>query len=337
MKLLLKGLGLLFAASLVFQLAIAVVSGIAVYWYFSIPLAAIIASPWIIRYIRMRKYFSSPEFTGIKEYIAEFVSEHNEISGYVEEIRSQGTFSVGQSSTARHASLASSTNTSRFAYKRDKNVADVGSTTVHHASLQVVRNAALEPLKYLIKYFDISPTEDKLEEVESLGESVSRLENAVQNLKEREDEIADLAHPPKFILKHYKDRFYSQVGLEIPAITIPYPTYKFQYVSAGGNSSQETKIRLDMRTIDALIQRMSEVIKFRNSVAGQRALMTASLRNRIKERDGHACRICSISIENEPHLLLEIDHIVPVSKGGLSIEENLQALCWKCNRTKSNK
>jgi 5-methylcytosine-specific restriction endonuclease McrA len=34
---------------------------------------------------------------------------------------------------------------------------------------------------------------------------------------------------------------------------------------------------------------------------------------------------------------LEVDHIKPVSKGGLSIETNLQTLCWRCNRTKSNK
>ncbi|RAE55164.1 HNH endonuclease, partial [Burkholderia multivorans] len=39
----------------------------------------------------------------------------------------------------------------------------------------------------------------------------------------------------------------------------------------------------------------------------------------------------------EPHLLLEVDHIKPISKGGLSEIENLQTLCWRCNRSKSNK
>ncbi|WP_256948040.1 HNH endonuclease [Streptococcus pneumoniae] len=29
--------------------------------------------------------------------------------------------------------------------------------------------------------------------------------------------------------------------------------------------------------------------------------------------------------------------MVPVSKGGLSTPDNLQTLCWKCNRSKSNK
>ena len=33
----------------------------------------------------------------------------------------------------------------------------------------------------------------------------------------------------------------------------------------------------------------------------------------------------------------EIDHIIPVSKGGLTTEDNLQTLCWRCNRSKGNK
>ncbi|MBR5502670.1 MAG: HNH endonuclease, partial [Oscillospiraceae bacterium] len=43
------------------------------------------------------------------------------------------------------------------------------------------------------------------------------------------------------------------------------------------------------------------------------------------------------STHAEPNLLLEIDHIIPVSKGGVTEEGNLQTLCWKCNRAKSNK
>jgi len=65
--------------------------------------------------------------------------------------------------------------------------------------------------------------------------------------------------------------------------------------------------------------------------------MTSRLRNSIKARDNHTCRNCSVSLVAEPRLLLEVDHIIPVSKGGLSTPDNLQTLCWKCNRSKSNK
>lgn len=119
--------------------------------------------------------------------------------------------------------------------------------------------------------------------------------------------------------------------------TVPYPVYVFQYVSAGGNSGQQTTVTLNTPTIDALIETMSQKIRFRKTMAGQRALMTSKLRNLIKSRDNHTCRSCSVSLAAEPHLLLEVDHVIPVSKGGLSTPENLQTLCWRCNRSKSNK
>lgn len=306
--------------------------------FVTLGVAAVIAfSPKIIRYFRMRKYFQSPTFLEQKAAIKQLISEHNEISEYIDEIRSNRQFSIGASRTGANAQLSTSTNTSRFGYRRDRNVLDVGDSHVHHASLQVVRNADLEPIKYLMKYFGVLPTEEKLAEVEELGESISRLESAVTNLRDREAEISASIAPPKFILKHYRDRFMAEVGLSIPPLSIPYPRYKFQYVSAGGNSSQETTIRLDSETVDALIEELSLKIKFRKSAAGQRALMTATYREQIKSRDSYTCQTCGISTSQEPHLLLEVDHIVPVSKGGMSVETNLQTLCWRCNRSKSNK
>lgn len=61
-----------------------------------------------------------------------------------------------------------------------------------------------------------------------------------------------------------------------------------------------------------------------------------TLREWILKRDNYTCRQCSNSMTIEPNLLLEVDHITPVSKWGPSIPENLQTLCWRCNRTKSN-
>lgn len=65
--------------------------------------------------------------------------------------------------------------------------------------------------------------------------------------------------------------------------------------------------------------------------------MTSQLRDKIKERDNYKCCFCSIGIKDEPNLLLEIDHKIPLSKGGITTYDNLQTLCWKCNRTKGAK
>ncbi|BCF86645.1 hypothetical protein RQCS_61900 (plasmid) [Rhodococcus qingshengii] len=292
--------------------------------------------PKVVRTIRKNRYFASEEFLAHKQQLAAIVSEHNEIANYAAEIRNGGSFRLGESMTGSQSHLASFQNTSQHNYRRDRNVASYQMSNVHNCSLQVVRNAGVDPLKYLMKYFRISADETHLADVEGLGDVIARLEGAVANLHAREAGITLSFNPPAFILKHYSDEFMAQVGVALSPIEVPYPIYVFEYVSAGGNSSQRTTVTLNTQTIDALVETMSQKIRWRQSAAGQRALMTARLRESIKARDGYACRQCAISVAAEPHLLLEVDHIIPVSRGGLSTVENLQTLCWKCNRSKSN-
>lgn len=53
------------------------------------------------------------------------------------------------------------------------------------------------------------------------------------------------------------------------------------------------------------------------------------LRRRILERDGYRCRACG-----RPGRL-EVDHVVPVSRGGGDDPANLQALCRTCHIDKT--
>jgi len=60
-------------------------------------------------------------------------------------------------------------------------------------------------------------------------------------------------------------------------------------------------------------------------------IVTNEIRQRIYKRDNESCLACNLTRH------LTIDHIVPVSKGGITTDENLQTLCNSCNSKKHNK
>lgn len=57
---------------------------------------------------------------------------------------------------------------------------------------------------------------------------------------------------------------------------------------------------------------------------------------RARSKDGlYRCACCGI--EDSSRVFFQVDHIVPMNKGGKSISENLQILCRKCNGTKGDR
>lgn len=56
----------------------------------------------------------------------------------------------------------------------------------------------------------------------------------------------------------------------------------------------------------------------------------------VMKRDNFKCCICGASPAKNGEVELEVDHIIPWSKGGETIIDNLQTLCSKCNRGKGN-
>lgn len=56
-----------------------------------------------------------------------------------------------------------------------------------------------------------------------------------------------------------------------------------------------------------------------------------SKRYSVLKKANFKCQGCGVSASNAK---IEIDHIIPVSKGGSSFIKNLQALCFDCNRGK---
>ncbi len=57
------------------------------------------------------------------------------------------------------------------------------------------------------------------------------------------------------------------------------------------------------------------------------------LRYQALKAAGGRCALCGATRNERP---LDVDHIIPRSRGGKNLLENLQVLCSKCNRTKGN-
>jgi 5-methylcytosine-specific restriction endonuclease McrA len=65
-----------------------------------------------------------------------------------------------------------------------------------------------------------------------------------------------------------------------------------------------------------------------NHLPRKKALIPAELRWAVWERDNFTCKRC----QHRQHL--SVDHIKPESLGGLTVLENLQTLCRRCNAKK---
>lgn len=66
----------------------------------------------------------------------------------------------------------------------------------------------------------------------------------------------------------------------------------------------------------------------------KRKPLSKRTRFEIFKRDGFQCAYCGAV---PPKVVLEVDHIIPVSKGGKNEKTNLVTACFDCNRGKSNK
>jgi 5-methylcytosine-specific restriction endonuclease McrA len=54
----------------------------------------------------------------------------------------------------------------------------------------------------------------------------------------------------------------------------------------------------------------------------------------VVRRDNNQCQNCGQVLKDNE---IEFDHIIPVSKGGSSEEQNVRVSCFDCNRSKSDK
>ncbi len=111
-----------------------------------------------------------------------------------------------------------------------------------------------------------------------------------------------------------------------------YPFRWASYYSAYGGH-----LRLAQMIVDVQQGRIAESTLYRRvKHAPDRGPISPKLRAAVLKRDQCRCVKCGADPKRDKSVRLEVDHIIPASKKGQAAMENLQTLCFECNRGKSN-
>lgn len=282
---------------------------------------------------RILEYYESSDFLKIKETCEVLMSTQREFNEYITE-KVESISHLFGTRVVRNETI----NDDEYQYIRPYKKTITPFTA--EVSAAVFASAENSPIDYIIKNFYPNKTiyPEQIQKLHLLVEELATLRDArkiIENYKK--DYQQYLGNVPNYIMEEDESGFYSRLGFANIDESVLAVEYKFSYTSGGGMAKRSFTIPMTEETIVHLIEALEGKLTASAFTKEQRALMTNKLRESIKKRDNFTCCSCGNSIHIEPNLLLEIDHIIPVSKGGCTVEDNLQTLCWKCNRSKSNK
>lgn len=278
-------------------------------------------------------YYDSADFLKIKDTCEVLMSSQREFNEYITE----KVQSISQLFGTRV--IRNETN-HEDAYNYIRPYKKTITPFTAEVSAAVFSSAENNPLEYIVKYFypNKSAFPKQIQKLSTLVEELQTLKEAKQIIENYKKEYQQyLCDVPAFIMENDEEGFYSRLGFATIDESVLAVEYKFSYTSGGGMAQRSFSVPMTEETIAELIELLESKLTAAEFVKEQRNLMTKKLRDHIKTRDNFTCCTCGNSTHIEPNLLLEIDHIIPVAKGGCTIEANLQTLCWKCNRAKSDK
>lgn len=278
-------------------------------------------------------YYESPDFVKIKDTCETLMSTQREFNEYINE-KVQSISKLFGTRVVRNET----TNNDEYNYIRPYRKTITPFTA--EVSATVFASAENKPLEYVVKNFypnkKLYP--EQIQKLYRLVEELETLRDAKQIIENYKAEYYQyLGDVPDFIMMNDESGFYARLGFANIDESLFAVEYKFVYTSGGGMAQRSFTIPMTEETIIELIKVLESKLTVGAFAKEQRALMTKKLRDHIKKRDNFTCCNCGNSTYAEPNLLLEIDHIIPVAKGGCTVEDNLQTLCWKCNRAKSDK
>lgn len=282
---------------------------------------------------KILEYYESSDFLKIKDTCEVLMSTQREFNEYITE-KVQSISQLFGTRVVRNETI----NNDEYNYIRPYKKTITPFTA--EVSAAVFASAENNPLEYIVKKFypDKKLYPEQIQNLYRLVEELETLRDAKQIIENYKVEYQQyLGDVPDFIMENDEIGFYSRLGFANVDESVFNVEYKFSYTSGGGMAQRSFTVSMTEENIVELIKVLESKLTASAFVKEQRNLMTKKLREFIKKRDNFTCCNCGNSTHIEPNLLLEIDHIIPVAKGGCTVEGNLQTLCWKCNRSKSDK
>jgi len=108
--------------------------------------------------------------------------------------------------------------------------------------------------------------------------------------------------------------------------------FGIRYIIIRREGKSPLKIFIEKIEEGSIIPLDYEKIKIKNDDI-KRSPLPVKLRYKILNRDRYTCMSCGA---RAPNVELEVDHKIPVSRGGTDEENNLTTRCFNCNRGKGD-
>ena len=189
----------------------------------------------------------------------------------------------------------------------------------------VADKASAHLIQYILKYFEIGKSaasisylEDYITDALSLSYHQETLLGQTKMLRQSFVELFPVVLRLGTAKLINKKLLVSESSLEVETYYL-----MLKYTSDKGRSSREIPYELSAENVSLLLERVQADMTAKATASSERAKLTQALRQQILVRDYYTCCNCGLSIQDEPNLLLEVDHIVPIAKGGKTVSNNL--------------